>query len=159
MESGTTLSCKGHIEKRMQRPKNFYFGNCIHEKVYVLSIKVKVLLFSHCSVLLFAPNLDDFIFGQFETGQNWEAECHTQPWLFGSKWSLIDLHKTTFCWWCKRATLYLSVLLVTRLDSTSIQISDFQLKSAGLRCRLNLADSWRDRIDGWFVLENWIRTL
>ncbi len=78
-----------HIKKHKQRDFLlcklfsfvFVFVFVFLTKGYVLSIKVNVFLFSHCSVLLFAPNLNDFIFGQFQTSQNWEAKCHAKPWL------------------------------------------------------------------------------
>ena len=49
------------------------------KSVYILSIKVNVFPLGHCSILLLAPNLDDFIFWQFEAGQHREAQSQAQP--------------------------------------------------------------------------------
>jgi hypothetical protein len=51
------------LEKEKQFVCFVFFFFFFYERVYVLSIKVNVFLLSHRSVLLFAPNLDDFIFG------------------------------------------------------------------------------------------------
>ena len=62
-----------------RKKKSFFFEKKTGKSVYILSIKVNVFPLGHCSILLLAPNLDDFIFWQFEAGQHREAQSQAQP--------------------------------------------------------------------------------
>ena len=74
------------MRRRIPEKKEFFFEKKTGKSVYILSIKVNVFPLGHCSILLLATNLDDFIFWQFEAGQDREAQSQAEPRLKRQKW-------------------------------------------------------------------------
>lgn len=99
----------------------------------LLSVKVDILFLSYGAILLPTADLDDFVFRQLETRQNWEAESQAEPRLVGFR----------------------TAASATGFHTTGVQIGDFQLVETGLlSCGLDLAYPGREWIHIWDVFKD-----